>query len=333
MVDLHLHLDGSLTANEIISLARADNVSLPTFDEKELNRLICANENCESLSEYLEKFEIPLSVLQSEKNLETAVYFLLKRLNEQGIAYAEIRFAPLLHTRNKMSVETATQSAVNGLEKACGEFPIKANLILCLMRIDGCETENLQTVKVAKDFLGKGVCAIDLAGGELGNPTEKYSNPFNLAELLRIPFTIHAGEADSAQNVVTAVRYGAKRIGHGVKCANDENAKSLLKRRNVLLELCYTSNLQTKAVLKGEEYPLKRFLNEGVKVSINTDNTTVSNTTLKNEYLKIKNLYSFENETLKTLCLNAVESAFISDSEKEEIKEKVNSNFFNWIGE
>ena len=164
MIDLHLHLDGSLNPKNMFWMAEMSGVKLSFTEENELKKQMMVEPDCKNLGDYLEKFDLPLQVLQTKECLEYAVYELLKELQAQGLCYAEIRFAPQLHQQRNLTQKEVVESAVKGLEKAMKEFPKEAQLILCCMRGETNHAENLETVKTAKEFLEKGVCAVDLAG-------------------------------------------------------------------------------------------------------------------------------------------------------------------------
>ncbi len=331
MIDLHLHLDGSLTPEDILSLAELSGISLPHQTPDALRPLLEVAPGCRNLGEYLEKFDLPLQVLQTKETISLSVYFLLRRLKDDGLCYAEIRFAPQLHQNRGLSQRQVVAAAVEGLQKGIGEFGLPAQLILCCMRGDNNQTANLQTVRTAKEFLGKGVCAVDLAGNETAYPTEDFDVLFNLAELLRIPIIIHAGEAAGPQSVRQALSFGAKRIGHGVRSIEDPMLMELLARKQTPLELCFTSNLQTKAVEQEQKYPLCEFLRQGICVTINTDNMTVSGTNLRTEYRLLQTQFGLSADTLQTIACNAADSAFVTKAQADVFKAQISKNFAQWL--
>ena len=248
VIDLHLHLDGSLSPETVIQLADCANISLPYGNPDSLRAQLQVAPNCRNLGEYLEKFDLPLQVLQTEETLCLAVYLLLKQLSEDGLCYAEIRFAPQLHLAKGLTQQQVVAAAITGLEKGIAEFSISAQLILCCMRGDTNHKENLETIHIAKQFLHKGVCAVDLAGNEAVYPTEDFADIFAEAKALGIPYILHAGEAAGAESICQALKLGAQRIGHGVHAIEDTDCMRRLRERKIPLELCFTSNLQTKAV-------------------------------------------------------------------------------------
>ncbi len=333
MIDLHLHLDGSLDAEEILYLASLSNLPLPATDARGLTEMLSVTGECKSLGEYLEKFQLPLAVLQTEEAIEHAVYSLIGKLSKQGLCYAEIRFAPQLHLQNGLTQIQVVAAAVGGLQKGNTAFRFASQLILCCMRGDGNFAENMETVKVAADYFQKGVCAIDLAGNEAVYATGNFQPVFAYAKERNVPFVIHAGEAAGPESVRAAVEFGAVRIGHGIRAVEDRELLALLREKHIPLELCYTSNLQTKAVQTPAEYPLMNFLEDGIAVTLNTDNMVVSNTSLKQEYQRIKDLYALNNIQLRCIAFHAVRGALVSETEKLQLQEIVENTFDAWMGQ
>lgn len=322
MIDLHLHLDGSLPIKTVLKLAKLQNIALPGEDESTLRKYLAVSPSAKSLNDYLRCFDLPLMLLQSCEAVKIALYELICELKEQGIIYSEIRFAPQLHTKCGCTQREIIEAAITGLDKAQKDFNTKSNLILCAMR-GGSEEDNLLTVSLAAEYLGNGVCAVDLAGAEALYKTELYRNVFSLAARLCVPFTIHAGEADGVQSVKTAIEFGARRIGHGVAAVYDDELLDEIKRKNISIECCLTSNLQTKAVSRLENHPIKDFLRLGINATINTDNMTVSDTTVEKELSLLSDIAP--EISRKTLMRNAVNAAFLSDNEREELMRRMSS--------
>ncbi len=331
MIDLHVHLDGSLEPEEVLLLARESGVQLPTEDLEKLRDLLTVEEDCQSLSEYLERFDLPLLVLQTASAIEKSVYLMLKRLHTQGLVYAEVRFAPQLHRARGLSQEEVVAAAVAGLDRAVEETGMPAQLILCCMRTPGPQDVNRETVDVAKQFLGKGVCSVDLAGDEAGNPTKNYQELFAYAHKIGVPVILHAGESAGSFSVSDALNMGALRIGHGILAAEDEDVMQQLKAGNVPLEVCYTSNLQTKAAKTLPCHPIRLFFEKGLAVTINTDNMSVSNTVLKREYQRVMEEFGFTLEDMKQIAFNAVNASFADDIQKAQIAQKIEYHLQTWL--
>lgn len=318
LIDLHIHLDGSLSLASARALADMQGIALPEDDET-LLRMLRVSDNCQSLNEYLEKFALPLTLLQTSEAISEAVLRLCRELAEQGLAYAEIRFAPQLHCERGLMQDAVVEAAIRGMEKS-GFY---ASLILCCMRGGDNLQKNLLTVEVASRFLGKGVCAIDLAGAEALYSTDSFAEVFEYARSLSIPFTVHAGEADGPESVYAALSFGARRIGHGVRSVEDGALLKRLAESGVVLELCPTSNLNTRVFERIEDYPLRKLLDAGVRVTLNTDNTSVSNTTLAREYQLIADTFSLTEGEIRQLAISSLKAAFLDDAEKERLLRKL----------
>lgn len=323
MIDLHLHFDGSLLPRTILELAREQQLPLPAEDPDELKLFLSAPEDCESLNEYLEKFDLPLSVLQTKEAIRKAMYTLLSSLKEQGMLYAEVRFAPQSHLRKGLTQEDAVKAAILGMQEATAGSFFMAKLILCCMRGGDNQEANRKTIETAAAFLGRGVAAVDLAGAEALFPTADYEELFAYAKDLGLPFTIHAGEADGPESIETALRFGAARIGHGVRANEDEKVLELLRESQIPLEMCPTSNVQTKAVSSFLEHPILRYLRSGLKVTVNTDNMTVSDTTIEREYRRLKTELGMTEEERKALLFNAADAAFLTEEERGRMKDVI----------
>ena len=311
-IDLHLHLDGSLPAGTILKLADKDNIALPAQTEEGLRPYITAKRDCQDLNEYLRCFKIPLMILQTAENIEAASYELGRELDKKGLSYAEVRFAPQLHGQLGLTQEEAVQAALAGLGKVMEESGgrILLRAVLCCMRGVGTHEANLETVRTAAKYLKKGAAAVDLAGAEGLYPTGDFKEEFSLARELGVPFTIHAGEADGPESIWKALEFGAVRIGHGVRAAEDEKLMEELARRGIVLEMCPSSNLQTKAVTRITDYPLREYLRRGIKATVNSDNMTVSDTWVGREFALLAREYGLIEAEAERLLRNAQEAAF-----------------------
>jgi adenosine deaminase len=285
---------------------------MTVLSEAELKERMVVPENCRDLNEYLTRFDYPLELLQTEAGISFSVYELMKLQASQGLVYSEIRFAPQLHTRKGLSQKQVVQSALKGREAFFkeGNKDFQAGLILCCMRGKDNFKENIKTVETAGEFLGRGVVALDLAGAEALFPTENFEAVFRMAEREKIPFTIHAGEADGPKSIWKALEFGASRIGHGVRCLEDTVLTRTLADEGIPLELCPTSNMNTKIFKNITDYPILRFFDEGIKITINTDNMTVSGTTVRKELELISNTFHLDERQVDRLIQNAMESRF-----------------------
>lgn len=298
-IELHCHLDGSLSRE---------------FVEKRLGRAVkpeelSVSDDCTSLAEYLEKFDLPLKCIMDEEGLEGAGYDVLRSMSRENVTYAEIRFAPLSSESEHLKCDKIIEAVLRGLERGKKDFGVDFGLITCAMRHHS-EEENLRMIRTAREYLGNGVCAADLAGAEAVYPMSEFMNLFRETKKLGMPFTLHAGECGNAQNIADAIEAGATRIGHGIAMRGNRELMKMVADRGIGVEMCPISNLQTKAVNSISEYPLREFLDAGIKVSINTDNRTVSNTTLVKELEFIQNNYGITDEQIEDMMDNARDTAF-----------------------
>lgn len=306
-VELHLHLDGA------VSMELAQKITGKSLEV--LKKEMIAKDKCENLSEYLTKFDLPIELMQTKENLYQISADLVDRLAKENIVYIELRFAPMFHTKKGLTYEEIVESVLKGLKS---NPKIKTNLILCMMR--GFPKENnLKTIEVAEKYLNKGVCAIDLAGAEDKYPLKDYIELFKIVKEKQIPYIIHAGENGDAKEVELAINLGAKRIGHGIHSIEDEKVLNLIKEKNILLEICPTSNVQTNSVDTYQNHPIKKLYDLNIPISINTDNSTVSNITLTQEYIKLSNYFNFTLSDYKEMNKNAIKHSFLTKEEQEEL--------------
>lgn len=317
LIDLHLHLDGSLSLSSVKKLAAQGGVALP--DDETLLKQLQVSPDCRDLNEYLTKFAFPCSLLQTEEAIALSVQTLCEELQEQGLLYAEIRFAPQLHLLKGLTQDKVVAAACEGLHRT--DFP--AGLILCAMRGNDNREENLVTVRMAAKYLGRGVCACDLAGAEALFPTKDFEELFTLARELEVPYTIHAGEADGPESVRAALRFGTKRLGHGVRAIEDPALVDELVEKGITLECCPTSNLQTCMFPSYEAYPLKALLEKGLRVTVNTDNMMVSGVTLSHELEKL----DLTPAQAKQVALNAASAAFVDEDDRMLLLEQIEEMF------
>ena len=304
--DLHCHLDGSLSESCIRRLAEEAGISL---DGCQLEKELRAEEDCKSLAEYLTKFDLPLHCLVSEKSFTEAVKDVMKTAAQEHVVYLEIRFAPMLSVTENLTANKIIEASIKGLKEGENLYGVKGNLILCGMRHQPVES-NTKLAEIAADYHGYGVCALDLAGDEAAFPVKQQAEMFRKSKELGIPFTIHAGECGSTQSVWDAIELGASRIGHGIAAAKDETLMRYCADHKIPFEMCPVSNLQTKAVRTMEEYPFLRFLEAGIPVTINTDNRTVSNTSMTKELELLQGYYGIGDKVLAQLMENGKNGSF-----------------------
>lgn len=310
---LHLHLDGAIDIDDAFKWVKEDGIKI---SKKDLLRELQVDEECHNLNDYLKKFDLPCKLLQTCERLEITSYHLFQKLAKLNVVYAEVRFAPLKHLEKGLILDDVVISVINGFNKANVESGIMGGIILSLMRGEEYE-KNKNVVDVAKKYLGKGVVGIDLAGAEALYPTKDYVKLFSYAKTLEIPFTIHAGEAAGVESIKAALDIGAKRIGHGVKVIDDEALMERVIKENILLEVCVTSNYQTEAIKR--RHPIEKLYRKGVKISINTDNDTVSSIDINREYARILQETKMDIEDLINCNTNSIPFIFADDKTKNKL--------------
>lgn len=323
-VELHCHLDGSLRVETVIELAKEEGIALDSYEYDYVKNLLTVGENCNSLDEYLEKFDLPNMVLQTKENLRRAAFELLEDAAKENIKYIEIRFAPIFHTKKGLELEEIIESVIEGISDAEKLYDIKGNVIISCIR--GLDLEHVyDSIEAGSKFLGKGVVAIDLAATEKEDFAYEYVDAMKLAKEKGFRITIHAGETGFGKNVRDAITLlGAERIGHGVFIYNDKEAYDLVKNRGVTLEMCPKSNIDTKAVNRYSNHPIYNYHKEGIKVNISTDNRTVSNVTLNEETNNVLNTFNITLDEYREIYINSVQASFCDDKTKEKLIEFIN---------
>jgi adenosine deaminase len=317
--ELHCHLDGSMRVSTIIELAKAHNVKLPKDTPEELNSILAVGMNCKSLEEYLKPFDITCSVLQTSDALIRATYELAEDCAKENIWYLEIRFSPILHTKKGLKLTDVVDAVLVGKKKAEKDFNIKVGIIICGLRHTPPDL-SLTLAEVTVAYKNRGVVGFDLAGAEDGFPAKDHKDSFYLITDNNINTTVHAGEAYGPESISQALHYvSANRIGHGTRLREDGDLLNYVNDHRIPLEMCITSNLQTKAVDSIEKHPVKFYFDIGIRVTINTDNRLISNTTLTDEYMLAIEKFGFTANELKYLIINGFKSAFLPLKEKVEM--------------
>ena len=317
-VDLHCHLDGSVRTSTILELAKKQKVKLPTENVEELNKYVRVSPDCRSLTEFLKAFEFFYPLLQNPYAVEKIGYELCEDAASENIKYLEVRFAPFLQTAENFKITDVVKVCLDGLRQGSRDFKIGVGLILCCYRSIPKES-NITTVELAKKYSDSGIVALDLAGDETIYPTRDFAEPFVLAKKYKIPFTVHAGESAGPESIKEAVKLGASRIGHGVHLIDDTNLMEEIKEKEIPLEMCITSNIQTHVVADFESHPIKKFYDNGVIVTINTDDRSVSGIDLTNEYNVAVNRLGFDVSDLIKIIHNGINALFIPNKNKAEL--------------
>jgi adenosine deaminase len=328
---LHEHLDGGLRPKTIIELSREQGYhKLPTEDAHDLGQWFFRGANKGSLGEYLEGFAHTCAVMQTPEALERVAYEMLEDMKLDGVSYVEIRFAPVFHTDKGLHWEEIVKAVLKGLERGEREFGIKARLIICAMRhLDGKHSEDM--AQLAVDLRDRGVVGFDLAGEEGGYPPKKHIDAFHFCQRANFNITIHAGEGFGKESIWQAIQWcGAHRIGHATRLIDDMAvlngevikfgalSQYVLDKR-IPLEICLSSNIHTGAAKSLSEHPFGIFYKNKFRVTLNTDNRLMSNTTMTEEYHLAQEFYGLSLEDLERISINTMKSAFLTYSERVEM--------------
>ncbi len=321
--ELHCHLDGSMRIPTIIELAAENNVTLPESDPDKLKKILIAGPWCTNLVDYLRPFDITTSVLQTEAALERATYELAQDAAEENVRYLEIRFSPMLHIKKGLSLTQVTESVLKGKAQAEKDFDIIIGIIICGLRHFSPE-KSLQLAELTVAFKNSGVVGFDLAGAEANFPAKDHLESFYLITNNNINTTAHAGEAYGPESIEQAIHYiNANRIGHGTRLRENGDLLNYVNDHRIPLEMCVTSNVQTKAVKDLASHPVKFYHNYGLRVTLNTDNRLISGTTLTDEYLLVVEKFGFTQEDIRQIIINGFKSAFLPYREKADLVKRV----------
>ncbi|HVX39538.1 MAG TPA: adenosine deaminase [Gemmatimonadaceae bacterium] len=322
--ELHCHLDGSVRPETLIELGREYRQPMPR-DDVEALRDYMRVDDARSLEDYLARFEVTLSVMQTSEALERIAYELSMDAAADGVRYIEVRYAPVLNVRHGLQLGEAVEAPLRGLERAERDGGAMARVLVCGLRHMSPEV-SLELSKLAVGYKHRGVVGFDLAGGEFGNPAALHAEAFAYAREHDLACTCHAGEGADATYVREAVHVcGADRIGHATRLFEDESLTQYVNDRRIALEICLTSNVQTHAVESYQDHPLRLYYDRGMNVVLNTDNRLMSGTTLTDEYLRAATTLGFTFDELAEIAMNGFSSAFIPWEERERLMAKARS--------
>ena len=321
--ELHVHLDGSLRPATMLELAREQHVTLPA-DTPEGLTLALSVQGVHSLEEYLTKYQLTLAVMQTAAALERIAYEFVVDLAAEQVRYVEVRYSPLLH-RPALTLTQAIEAPLRGIERAVRETGTRVGLIVCGIRTLP-PAASLELAQVAVGYRSAGVVGFDLAGAEHGHPAEDHRAAFALAVQHGLACTCHAGEGDGPASIHQALRScGAQRIGHGTRLGEDPALLEYVVAQRIPLEMCLTSNLHTHAVPSLTTHPFRRYLEQGVVVTLNTDGRLVDGVTLTDEYHLAHTALGLGKDELVRVVLNACESAFLPEFERVALVARVQS--------
>ena len=313
--ELHCHLDGSLRPATMIELGREYGVAMPEQDIARLTAHMRVDD-ARHLEDYLERFETTLGIMQTAAAIERIAYELAEDAAAESVRYIEVRFAPVLNVRGGLANSDAVDAAITGLRRAERDHGIIGRVIICSLRHLPPST-SMELAELAVAYRDRGIVAFDLAGGEKGNPAAAHADAFTHARMHDLAVTVHAGEGDGPRSIREAVHLcGANRIGHATRLIEDTELTQYVNDRRIGLEICLTSNVQTRAVESYASHPLRAYFDHGLNVSLSTDNRLMSGTTLTDEYEHAARALHFSFDELAELALNGFASAFLPWEER-----------------
>ena len=319
--ELHCHLDGSLRASTLLELSRQQQRALP-IENASAERLASwmRVDDARSLEDYLARFEITLAVMQDAASLERIARELVLDAADDGVRYIEVRFCPTLNIRAGLSTHDVMQAVLRGLEVGERESGTVARVIVCALRSFPWP-HAMEMAELAVAFKHLGVVALDLAGGEFGNAAHVHAAAFDYARNNDLAITIHAGEGDGPRSIREAVhRCAADRVGHGTRLQEDASLEAYVIDRQIPLEVCPTSNVQTRVVSTFAEHPLARYHRLGGVVTISTDNRLMSGVSLTDEYVNCVHHLGFGWSELTVLSLAAFDASFLPHHERQRLR-------------
>lgn len=317
--DLHVHLDGSLRPETIAELAERDDVDLGELETVDDIRAFFTEDLPErDLVAYLERFDVTTAVMQTESALERVAFELVEDAAKENVWYMEVRYAPILSTKRGLSPRQVVAAIRSGLERGRQAYPrTRAYQIVCGLRHFEPERA-VRMAALAVEFKGRGVLAFDLAGAERDNPAKRFREAFHLVNHANLNVTVHAGEAYGPESIHQALHWaGAHRIGHGVRLREDPDLMLYVMDHRIPLEMCPTSNVQTGAVDSLELHPIREYFDRNVRVTVNTDNRLMSDTTLTRELELCVEHLDFDLDEIRKVLLNGFKSAFVRYPERK----------------
>ncbi|MCP2335459.1 adenosine deaminase [Actinomadura rupiterrae] len=326
---LHDHLDGGLRPETIVDLAREGGYDdLPSTDPANLGTWFAEAANSGSLERYLETFSHTVGVMQSAEALTRVAYECAEDLANDGVVYAEVRYAPELHTETGLSLEQVVEAVLEGFERGGREHGIRVGTLVTAMRH---QARSMEIAELAVRYRDAGVVGFDIAGAEAGYPPTRHLDAFEYLQRENAHFTIHAGEGFGLPSIWQAIQWcGADRLGHGVRIIDDIEAAAdqvpelgrlaaYVRDKRIPLEMCPTSNIQTGAAKSIAEHPIGLLRQLNFRITVNTDNRLMSGTSVSREFAKLVDAFGYGWDDLQWFTVNAMKSAFIPFPERLEL--------------
>jgi len=319
-VELHLHLDCSLSYDVVRQIE-------PTITYEEYRQSFVAPPKCTDLADYLVRAIKGIELMQTREQLRMVTLDLFDQLKSDNVVYAEIRFAPLLHIQKALNTVQVVEIVNEAVTEGIRQTGVEAGIILCTLR-HYAEEQSMETVRLVDQFKGTNVVGFDIAADEAGFPITNHIKAFEFAKANAIHCTAHAGEAKGPASVwETLNHFHPSRVGHGVRSAEDAALLAFLKKENIHLEVCPTSNIQTNVYEKIEHHTADKIYNAGVSMSISTDCRTISDVTLTDEYITLEKKFNWDKEHFLKCNLEAIDHSFTTQEKKERIREKILRGF------
>jgi adenosine deaminase len=312
-IDLHRHMEGSLRLETLAEVAREHGVDLPSYDIDELRPYVQFTDDVPDFYNFLSKMELLRRFYSAGEAVRRIAYEAIIDAAHDNIKYLELRVSP---AGKHISPEEVMENVIAAVEQAAIDHSIQVGVLVTMVREFGVKVAE-EVLELAVAYKDKGVVGVDLAGHEETHPGTPFADVFLRAREYGLNVTIHAGEVGGADNVREAVELlGAERIGHGVRAIEDQQVIRLLRERNIALEVCPTSNLQTGVTPAFTQHPLRDLYHLAVPVTINTDDPSISDTTLTDEYLVAVESMGFSLHDIKRTILNAASAAFLPPEKK-----------------
>ncbi len=315
-VELHLHLEGAIPLETLFNLIQRDERETPIKTIEDLRRKLTYT----NFAHFIEVWIWKNTFIKEGKDFEKIAYEVSGNLSKQNVKYVEVFYSPGDYWRQGLSEEEITEYLIKGKDRAQEDFGIQSELIVDLCRDHGPEI-GMQRLNRLTPYLGKGVIGIGLGGSEQRFPADPYAFVYKEAGERGFRLTAHAGEVAGANSIWTVIeKLGVERIGHGVRANEDPRLVAFLKERQIPLEICVISNVRTRVCKSIETHPIKQYFQQGLMVTINSDDPTMFNTSISQEFLALVRELGFTVSDLKHLSMNGISASFMSDEDKELMK-------------
>ncbi len=322
--ELHCHLDGSVRPRTVLELAQEQKVALPTTNLARLTRLMQAGKRTRNLGDYLKIFDITLSVMQQKEALYRIAYELVEDSAAESVRHLEVRYSPILHRKRRLSFEDIVDPVIAGLRDAGAKRDISTGVIICGIRSMSPKV-SIELAELAVAYKGRGVLAFDLAGQERDYPAKAHREAFDIIHKNHVNSTVHAGEAFGPSSIAQALHYcGAHRIGHGTRLLEDDDLLRYVRDHRIPLEMCLSSNVQTRVAKTPSAHPFGQYFRQGLRVTLNTDNRLMSATTVSQEIELASRAFRLSPYEIKRIIINGFKSAFMPYPQKARMLREVN---------